>query len=263
MSKSFKLLIAFAHSFHLHLCCCQIILEKSAIRILIFELNMSGQAFRGTSADQDSRFGKADQKLLAKMQKEGRFSAALNVKINMSKINASWLEQWVETRTAELLEREDDIVSAMILNLLRPDNSDADRIVWTDKDAKRIQVEVTGFLGKQSGQFMGELWLLLASAQATPGGVPAPAALMPKTEVKKETQAIKTPEIPAPVSAPAPFVPVVPTHHAAGAGAASSDTPSAASTSACVQAAPAGPPRKRSRFADVVEEEEAGNAPAV
>jgi len=223
---------------------------------------MSGQAFRGTSADQDSRFGKADQKLLAKMQKEGRFSAALNVKINMSKINASWLEQWVETRTAELLEREDEIVSAMILNLLRPDNSDADRIVWTDKDAKRIQVEVTGFLGKQSGQFMGELWLLLASAQATPGGVPSPAALMPKTVVKEEKQAIKMPEIPAPVSAPAPFVPVVPTHHAAGA--ASGDTTSAsASTSAGVEAAAAGPPRKRSRFTDVVEEEAVGKAHAV
>jgi len=223
---------------------------------------MSGQAFRGTSADQDSRFGKADDKLIAKLQKEGKFSPSLNVKINMSKVNAAWLEQWVETRVTELLGREDDIVTAMITNLLRPDTRDADRLVWTDKDAKRIQVEVTGFLQSQASQFMGELWLLLASAQSSNTGTPAAPVVQVAVAPKKLTEVkpiivVKAISVPTTVAAP---VQLLSSHHIPGAvvsasavGVRSRANISDADATATDNAnAPLR--RKRSRFLDVEEE---------
>ena len=44
---------------------------------------MSGVPFRGTSLENDDRYGNGDKKLIEKMTKEGKFASILNNKIDL------------------------------------------------------------------------------------------------------------------------------------------------------------------------------------
>ncbi len=44
---------------------------------------MAGNFFKGTSVEQDGRWGKSDQRLMQKMQKEGKFNSILNKKVTI------------------------------------------------------------------------------------------------------------------------------------------------------------------------------------
>ena len=49
-----------------------------------------------------------------------------------------------------------------------------------------IQINLTGFLGGGKARlFVGELWALLASAQASPDGMPAELVEMKRKELEK------------------------------------------------------------------------------
>ena len=49
-----------------------------------------------------------------------------------------------------------------------------------------IQINLTGFLGGSKARiFVGELWSLLASAQASPDGIPAELVEMKRKELEK------------------------------------------------------------------------------
>ena len=60
--------------------------------------------FRGTSVEQDSRWGKADEKLLKKMAHAGKFSAVLNKKVDMSKVDLDVIGKWCKERLQEILQ---------------------------------------------------------------------------------------------------------------------------------------------------------------
>ena len=80
---------------------------------------MAGNFFRGTSVEQDGRWGKSDERLMAKMEKAGKFSAILNQKVNMSKVNLDVMGKWCTERLNEILGFEDDIVIGLVMNLLQ------------------------------------------------------------------------------------------------------------------------------------------------
>ena len=42
---------------------------------------MAGNFFRGTTVEQDGRWGKSDEKMMAKMEKEGKFASCLSLKV--------------------------------------------------------------------------------------------------------------------------------------------------------------------------------------
>jgi hypothetical protein len=44
--------------------------------------------------------------------------------------------------------------------------------VWQEADGKKIQIQLTGFMEKNTVKFMKELWSLLLSAQQNASGVP-------------------------------------------------------------------------------------------
>jgi hypothetical protein len=79
---------------------------------------MAGNFFRGTTVEQDGRFGKADEKLISKMTKEGRFSPVLTSKIEFKKVNIDLMTKWITDKITNLLGSEDDIVIGLLLNLL-------------------------------------------------------------------------------------------------------------------------------------------------
>ena len=78
---------------------------------------MSGVPFRGTSLDNDDRYGNGDKKLIEKMTKDGKFANILNNKVNLKKINIPIISNWVSEKLVEILGFEDDIVTGLIINV--------------------------------------------------------------------------------------------------------------------------------------------------
>ena len=118
--------------------------------------------FKGASADQTSRFGKADEKLLSRMAKDGLFSKVLDTKVSTVGVNMTAINKWVCDRLTLILGFEDDIVSSMITNLLQV----------PALEGRKLQLGVTGFLEKQAPQFCEDLWLMLIDAMSQPDGIP-------------------------------------------------------------------------------------------
>ncbi|XP_078174401.1 splicing factor PWI domain-containing protein isoform X1 [Carex rostrata] len=119
---------------------------------------MSGGFFRGTSADQDTRFSNKQAKLL----KTQKFPLELDQLVDMRKVQMEVMKPWIATRVTELLGFEDEVLINFIFGLL-----DAKEV-----DGKQIQIQLTGFMEKNTAKFMRELWGLLLSAQQNASGVP-------------------------------------------------------------------------------------------
>lgn len=61
------------------------------------------------------------------------------------------------------------------------------RVNWLKPDPRRIQLNLTGFLGaKDTPGFCTKLWKLLLSAQANPSGVPDELIEAKKQELRQE-----------------------------------------------------------------------------
>ncbi|KAI8055500.1 PWI domain-containing protein [Syncephalis plumigaleata] len=110
-----------------------------------------GGFFKGTSADQDSRFSNKHRKLLKSMT----FPASFKKKVNMSKVNMNVMRLWIARRVKELLGIEDEVVVEFVYGMLEE----------KELDPRRIQIDLTGFLEDKAPQFVVELWELLLSAQ--------------------------------------------------------------------------------------------------
>ncbi|XP_043815427.1 serine/arginine repetitive matrix protein 1 isoform X3 [Manihot esculenta] len=119
---------------------------------------MSGGFFRGTSADQDTRFSNKQAKLL----KSQKFAPELEHLVDMRKVKMDVIRPWIANRVTELLGFEDEVLINFIYGLL-----DAKEV-----NGKEVQISLTGFMEKNTGKFMKELWTLLLSAQKTDSGVP-------------------------------------------------------------------------------------------
>ncbi|XP_062210733.1 uncharacterized protein LOC133912153 [Phragmites australis] len=119
---------------------------------------MSGGFFRGTSADQDTRFSNKQAKLL----KSQKFPPELDHLVDMTKVKMDVMKPWIATRVTELLGFEDEVLINFIYGLLEE----------KEADGKKIQIQLTGFMEKNTVKFMKELWTLLLSAQQNASGVP-------------------------------------------------------------------------------------------
>ncbi|XP_058762660.1 uncharacterized protein LOC131636033 [Vicia villosa] len=119
---------------------------------------MSGGFFRGTSADQDTRFSNKQAKLL----KSQKFAPELEHLVDMTKVNMDVMRPWITRKVTELLGFEDEVLINFIHGLL-----DAKKV-----NGKEVQIQITGFMEKNTGKFMKELWTLLLSAQKNASGVP-------------------------------------------------------------------------------------------
>ncbi|XP_043700832.1 serine/arginine repetitive matrix protein 1-like isoform X10 [Telopea speciosissima] len=119
---------------------------------------MSGGFFRGTSADQDTRFSNKQAKLL----KSQKFAPELEHLVDMTKVKIDTIKPWIAKRVTELLGFEDEVLINFIYGLL-------DR---KEVNGKEVQIQLTGFMEKNTGKFMKELWTLLLSAQNNASGIP-------------------------------------------------------------------------------------------
>ncbi|XAR60647.1 hypothetical protein NMG60_11034104 [Bertholletia excelsa] len=133
---------------------------------------MSGGFFRGTSAEQDTRFSNKQAKLL----KSQKFASELEHLVDMTKVKMDVMRPWIANRVTELLGFEDEVLINFIYGLLD----------GKEVNGKEVQISLTGFMEKNTGRFMKELWTLLLSAQKNASGVPQQFLDAKEEEIRKK-----------------------------------------------------------------------------
>ncbi|KAL3850644.1 hypothetical protein ACJIZ3_012526 [Penstemon smallii] len=126
----------------------------------------------GTSADQDTRFSNKQAKLL----KSQKFAPELENLVDMTKVKLDVMKPWIAKRVTELIGFEDEVLINFIYGLLE----------GKAVNGKQIQISLTGFMERNTGKFMKELWLLLLSAQQNMSGVPQQFLDAKEEETKKK-----------------------------------------------------------------------------
>ena len=140
---------------------------------------MGLKGHHAASTDQDgSSWGATDSKLLNKLTKAGKFSAILETKVNLKKINLDVISKWIHEKIVELVNFEDEILINLIVNMLQGE----------EVDGKVLQLNITGFLGKESKAFVEELWTLMLDAMNQPSGIPSLFIERKKQEILKRQE---------------------------------------------------------------------------
>ncbi|GLI77194.1 hypothetical protein PoHVEF18_005480 [Penicillium ochrochloron] len=113
----------------------------------------------------------------AKLLKKTKFPPEFNQKVDMTKLNIEVMKKWINKRISEILGNEDDVVIELCSNLLEGSRY---------PDIKALQIQLTGFLDKDTPKFCKELWSLCLSGQANPQGVPKEILEAKKLELMQE-----------------------------------------------------------------------------
>jgi len=129
--------------------------------------------YRGTAADQDTRFQDKQKKLLKTL----KFSDVLTEPVDMRKVKLDALKPWIHEKLSEILGFEDDVVIDYAINQLEETNT---------PDPKVVQINLTGFLNAKNARlFMAELWPMLVSAMGNKNGIPEQLIEMKKLELEQ------------------------------------------------------------------------------
>jgi len=129
--------------------------------------------YRGTTADQDTRFQDKQKKLLKTL----KFSDVLAEPVDMRKVKLDALKPWIHEKLTEILGFEDDVVIDYAINQLEETNT---------PDPKNVQINLTGFLNAKNARlFMAELWPMLVSAMQNKNGIPDKLIEMKKAEMEQ------------------------------------------------------------------------------
>ncbi|EQB59015.1 PWI domain-containing protein [Colletotrichum gloeosporioides Cg-14] len=133
----------------------------------------------------------------AKLLKSTKFPPEFNQKVDMQKVNlqvmkksdllpataarsianSSPFHRWIASKISDILGSEDDVVIELCFNLIEGSRF---------PDIKSLQIQLTGFLDKDTAPFCKELWKLCLSAQTSPQGVPKELLEAKKLELIQE-----------------------------------------------------------------------------
>ncbi|CAG8975485.1 hypothetical protein HYALB_00004804 [Hymenoscyphus albidus] len=123
----------------------------------------------------------------AKLLKSTKFPPEFNLKVDMQKVNAEVMKKWIASKISGILGNEDDVVIELCYNLIEGARF---------PDIKTMQIQLTGFLDKDTASFCKELWKLCLSAQSNPQGVPKELLEAKKLElIQEKIEAEKSAEL--------------------------------------------------------------------
>jgi len=132
--------------------------------------------FKGTSADQDSRFSDKNKKLMKTM----KFADNIERKIDMKKIRLELMKPFITEKLNTLMPIEDDVIIEYVFSQLEESQF---------PDGKSIQIMMTGFLGKTKARtFIGDLWDTLVQAQESPHGIPVELIELKRSQLIKKKE---------------------------------------------------------------------------
>ncbi|KAI1345169.1 PWI domain-containing protein [Xylariaceae sp. FL0016] len=129
----------------------------------------------------------------AKLMRNISFPDEFNKKLDRSKVNWHVMKKWIATRSAEILKFEDDVFIELCYNLLNL--ADGDNTPQNQRPAinpKKFQIDITGFLQKDTPDFCKEFWNLCLSAQSSPQNVPPELLEAKKLELIQEKVVLDT-----------------------------------------------------------------------
>ncbi|CAM1507066.1 Fc.00g067070.m01.CDS01 [Cosmosporella sp. VM-42] len=113
----------------------------------------------------------------ARLLKSTKFPPEFSKKVDMQKVNLQVMKKWIAGKISEILGNEDDVVIELVFNLIEGPRY---------PDIKSLQIQLTGFLDKDTAPFCKELWRLMLSAQTSPQGVPKELLEAKKLELIQE-----------------------------------------------------------------------------
>ncbi|KAI0140946.1 hypothetical protein F4776DRAFT_613325 [Hypoxylon sp. NC0597] len=113
----------------------------------------------------------------AKLLRATKFPPEFNQKVDMQKVNLQVMKKWIASKISEILGSEDDVVTELCFNLIEGSRY---------PDIKSMQIQLTGFLDKDTAPFCKDLWNLCLSAQSNPQGVPKELLEAKKLELIQE-----------------------------------------------------------------------------
>ncbi|KAI0009744.1 hypothetical protein F4779DRAFT_617240 [Xylariaceae sp. FL0662B] len=119
----------------------------------------------------------------AKLLRATKFPLEFNQKVDMQKVNHQVMKKWIASKISEILGSEDDVVTELCFNLIEGSRY---------PDIKSMQIQLTGFLDKDTAPFCKDLWKLCLSAQSNPQGVPKELLEAKKLELIQEKQISET-----------------------------------------------------------------------
>ncbi|KAL1311675.1 hypothetical protein AAFC00_001779 [Neodothiora populina] len=114
-----------------------------------------------------------DQKLL----RTTKFPVEFSQKVDTSKIHIPVIKNWAAGEVSKILNYEDDVVIGLLFDLLEGSKY---------PDIKSLQIQLTGFLGKDAAPFCKELWTLCLDAQKSDTGIPKQLVEAKKAELIQE-----------------------------------------------------------------------------
>ncbi|KAI5798816.1 PWI domain-containing protein [Geopyxis carbonaria] len=118
----------------------------------------------------------------AKLLKSTKFPPEFSKKVDIEKVNLEVMKQWISRKVVNILGSEDDVVIDFVFGML-----ESERHTYNHQpDPKRIQLNLTGFLEKETPAFCKQLWVLLLSAQANAQGVPTELLEAKKQELRQQ-----------------------------------------------------------------------------
>ncbi|KAI6770515.1 hypothetical protein HG530_005144 [Fusarium avenaceum] len=113
----------------------------------------------------------------ARLLKSTKFPPEFSQKVDMQKVNLQVMKKWIASKISDILGNEDDVVIELVFNLIEGPRF---------PDIKSLQIQLTGFLDKDTAKFCKDLWKLLLSAQSSPQGVPKELLEAKKLELIQE-----------------------------------------------------------------------------
>ncbi|EKV04335.1 Serine/arginine repetitive matrix protein 1 [Penicillium digitatum PHI26] len=113
----------------------------------------------------------------AKLVRRTKFPPEFNKKVDMTKVNIEVMKKWIASQISKILGNEDDVVIELCFAHLEGPRY---------PDIKSLQIQLTGFLDKDTPKFCQELWSLCLSGQANPQGVPKELLEAKKQELIQE-----------------------------------------------------------------------------
>ncbi|KKY39885.1 putative pwi domain mrna processing [Diaporthe ampelina] len=84
----------------------------------------------------------------AKLLKSTKFPPEFGQKVDMTKVNLQVMKKWIAGKISEILGSEDDVVIELCFNLIEGSRY---------PDVKSLQIQLTGFLDKDTAPFCKEL----------------------------------------------------------------------------------------------------------
>ncbi|KAJ6146056.1 Splicing factor PWI [Penicillium chrysogenum] len=113
----------------------------------------------------------------AKLIRQTKFPPEFNKKVDMTKVNVEVMKKWIASQISKILGNEDDVVIELCFAHLEGSRF---------PDIKHLQIQLTGFLDKDTPKFCQELWSLCLSGQENPQGVPKELLEAKKLELIQE-----------------------------------------------------------------------------